>query len=111
MKTTFISYDGYPGDEYYSNPQTLVSNVSGGKIVGVIRFFWLSTTGFGPGYFNNSGKYALFAKVKTKLDNPEGLEALKTMYRVTVYETQEEFDKAKANIKAHAKYQNKNHPY
>ena len=112
MNSLFIRYDGYTGDANYGSPERLLEKAPSAKAVGTRYFCWLSRRGFGPGYYINSGKYALFLKLNFKGENSVAeMETLQKMFSLTVYSSKEEYDSAKVEIAKHQKRMRKQNPY
>ena len=113
MNSVYIQYNGWPGDDYYFEPSKLASRYApSAQPLKAQCFSWLSQKGFGPGYFNNSGKYALFQKLNFKGEIPaEELAALKNKFCMVVFESKEAFDEAKTRLKDHEKHMRKRNPY
>jgi hypothetical protein len=115
VATLCWSYLGYPGDGFYFDEGAdLYSKFTPtGKQVKAKVFSWLAQKGFGPGYFNNSGRYKRYQKTVFKSEAEKTL-ALQTMFNrqgIEIFETEEAFKIAKEKTAAHAKMQRKLHPY
>lgn len=110
QKTLWIVYNGYIGDEQWNGFSTAGIHakcvVADSKMIGLKYVSWLSQKGFGPGYFNNSGRYAIAYKIKV----PEGVE-LKERLQVKMYEDAAAHAESWKDWKAHARRQNKANPY
>ena len=108
--TYMVVHKGYIGDAQWGGFRGIGSDVKcpipGGKMTSLKYVDWLAQKGFGPGYYNNSGRYAVSYKVKL----PEGVEIIEDI-STEVFTDAAEFKARWAVLKAHAKQQNKAHPY
>jgi len=109
QKTLWIMYNGYIGDEQWKKLHSKEDSkcvVADSKMIGLKYLDWLSQKGFGPGYFNNSGRYVIAYKLKV----PEDM-VLEERHQVTVYEDAAAHAESWKGWKYHARTQNKAHPY
>ena len=109
-KTIMVIYKGYVGDANWGGFRGIGGEVKcpipTAKMSGLKYVDWLAQKGFGPGYYNNSGRYAVSYKVKV----PEGVDVIEAP-GTELFTDAEEFKARWAVLKAHAKQQNKAHPY
>lgn len=118
MITIFWKYDGYVGDEFFTDPTNLILEkfAPNSRSDAVRTFSWLQQKGFGPGYYKNSGVYSTFRKSVFKSEEDRNV-ALKLMrgvgldVYVTIYDTEEEYKNALAETKNCESYNNKINPY
>jgi len=109
QKTLWIVYSGYIGDEQWKKLYTKEDSecvVADSKMIGLKYLDWLYQKGFGPGYYNNSGRYAIAYKLKV----PEDTE-LKVRGQIEIYENAAAHTESWKGWKYHARRQNKLHPY
>jgi hypothetical protein len=114
IHNVFISYTGYPTDDFYFNPiKTLQKLLPEAVLVPKKKFHWLTQQGFGPGYFNDSGKYRFFVKAtfKTKTFTDDLLGPLKRYQDLTVFESIDDFKESIRATAVYTKIQNKRCPY
>lgn len=114
IHNVFISYTGYPTDDFYFDPiKTLQKLLPDAVLIPKKKFSWLTQKGFGPGYFNNSSKYRVFIKAtfKTKTFTDALLEPLKRYQDLKVFGSIDDFRESIKVTAVHEKYQSKKNPY
>lgn len=108
-KTYLVIHRGYVGDHLWGDlcvGKEPKCPVPAGKMSCLKYVDWLAQKGFGPGYYNNSGRYAVAYKVKVSEDT----DVFWSM-GTEVCEDAEAHSTKWKELKAHAKRQNKIHPY
>ncbi len=109
-KTIMVIYKGYVGDANWGGfrgiGDVVQCPIPAAKMSCLKYVDWLAQKGFGPGYYNNSGRYAVAYKAKL----PEGVDVLESM-GTELFTDADAFKARWAELKAHAKRQNKAHPY
>lgn len=111
-KTYLVIYKGYVGDAHWGGFRgiggEIKSPIPNAKMTCLKYVDWLAQKGFGPGYYNNSGRYAVTFKVKSDVDLYDALDKL----GVEFFDAGSDMHRTRWNtLKAHAKRQNKLHPY
>lgn len=119
-ETIFWIYRGYAGDEFYYNtmrrPDAQSSthrsllNILDGKTIIKMRVSYLTQRGFGKGYFNNSGEYAIALK-SVVANKEEALLKLQQMRNVYTLDTRDVFATSIAEWKAVEKEMKKLYPF
>lgn len=107
-----VIYKGYVGDKYWGGLRIdgTKSPIPEAKLTKFKYVEWLAQKGFGPGYYNNSGRYAVAFKLTADADF-DLYEALVNLGAEFFDANSESFKARWAALKAHAKHQNKAHPY
>lgn len=105
-KTLFAMYSGYVGDDKWNQFRREEQVVPEGTMSGRKYLDWLSQKGFGYGYFNNSGRYVVFFKLKVPVDHSGVLG-----YGFEMFHTLEDYGNRLKEMKAHSKRMHKQNPY
>ena len=109
-KTIMVISKGYVGDNQWGGFRGIGGEVKcpfpAAKMSSLKYVDWLAQKGFGPGYYNNSGRYAVAYKIKVS----EGIEILENL-GTELFTDADAFKARWSELKAHAKRQNKLHPY
>lgn len=113
----FWSWLGFVGDmawkDVYSDRAFYISKMPSAKTRVVKYFSWLEQRGFGPGYYNGSGQYAMFLK-STFSSEEKMAEEIKTIsdrFGIVIHATEDDFKRELKVLLAHAKQKRKDNPY
>lgn len=105
-KTFLVVRGGYVGDDKWMDFREGKCPVPTGKMSCLKYVDWLAQRGFGPGYYNNSGRYAVAYKVKVA----EGVDVMWDI-GTEVFTDPTLFADRWKTLKAYAKRKNKDNPY
>ena len=117
MISVYLRVNGYPGDRLWNKFEELRKDLPSAKVGSETYMSWLAQKGFGPGYYNNSGRYVYFVKLNFKGTEVPTAEVeaiqqlLKSNSSIAIFTTCEEFAENKRTYRQHEKHQNKMHPY